>query len=270
MKNLISAKDLKNNLNDPDLVILDATIPKVVSGNDGQSVEKRYIKGARFFDLKKTFSDLESKMPNTLPTPEHFAIACRKIGINTSSKIVVYDDLGIYSSPRVWWMFKTMGHSNVAVLDGGLPEWLKMGYETISQHNQTFSLGDFDSKFDLEAVVDFDFIQANLKNKKALVIDARSSDRFKSLVPEPRAELRTGNISGSINIPYTDVLEDGKFKSSNELEKVFAKLKNETRPLVFSCGSGITACVVSLASESILDNKKSISDGSWTEYAQLT
>ena len=269
MDNLITAQDLKNSLNDPDLIILDATIPKVTQANN-TFIEKKYVIGARFFDIKKTFSDQESKMPNTLPTPEYFALECKKLGINTSSKIVVYDDLGIYSSPRVWWMFKTMGHSNITVLDGGLPEWLKCGYETVSQPNHSFSSGNFEVKFDRSAVVDFNFIQSNIKSEKALVIDARSSDRFNALVPEPRADLRTGNISGSMNIPFTDVLEDGKFKSKNKLEEVFAMLQSETRPLVFSCGSGITACIVSLASESIAANKKSIYDGSWTDYAQLT
>lgn len=270
MQNLITAGDLKKKLGDPDLVILDTTIPKVTHGNKRNSAEKKYISGARFFDIKKTFSDQENKMPNSLPTPEHFETECKKLGINPSSKIVVYDDLGIYSSPRVWWMFKTMGHSNVAVLDGGLPEWTRSGYATNTQIDNHFVSGNFKAQFDNSAIVDFNFIQANIKSKKALVIDARSSDRFNALVPEPRADLRTGHISGAINIPYTDVLENGKFKSNHKLGEVFANLKSEARPLVFSCGSGITACIVSLAATTLLENKKSIYDGSWTEYAQLT
>lgn len=270
MNNIITVEGLKSILNNPNLVILDGTIPRVASGNRNDSIEKKYIKGARFFDIKKTFSDQQSKMPNTLPTPEHFERECRKLGINNSSEIVVYDDLGIYSSPRVWWMFKTMGHSNIKVLDGGLPEWIKNGYSTVAEQDTGFSLGDFESSFDANQVRNFNFIESNIEDKKALVIDARSSERFQALVPEPRADLRSGNISGSINIPFTQVLEDGKFKSPEKLEKVFSELREETRPLVFSCGSGITACIVSLAITSILKNEKSIYDGSWTEYAQLT
>lgn len=270
MQNIITVVALNKIKSDPDLVILDATIPKVTQGDSDQPTEKKYIEGARFFDIKKKFSDLKSKMPNTLPSPEQFEAESKILGINSSSKIIVYDDLGIYSSPRVWWMFKAMGHSNVAVLDGGLPEWTSCGYATDTQISNTFPLGDFKAEFDKNTVVGFNFIQANLKSKKALVIDARSSDRFNALVPEPRADLRTGNISGSINIPFTDVLEAGKFKSNSKLEKVFENLKDETRPLVFSCGSGITACIVSLAATSILEHSKSIYDGSWTEYAQLT
>ena len=269
MKNLISVEDLNKILNDRDLVILDATIPKVTSG-DSASVEKKYITGARFFNIKKSFSDQKSKMPNTVPSAMQFEKECKKLGINSSSRIVVYDDLGIYSSPRAWWLFKTMGHSNVAVLDGGLPEWIKNNYATSSEPNQSFTTGNFEAQYDGSAVVDFNFIQSNIESKNALVIDARSSDRFNSLVSEPRADLKTGNISGSINIPFTDVLKDGKIKSKDELEIVFNDLKNEERPLAFSCGSGITACVVSLAATEILDNKKSIYDGSWTEYAQLS
>jgi len=269
MNNVITVDVLNNKLNDKNLVILDGTIPKVAS-NESSPIEKKYIEGARFFDIKKTFSDQQSNMPNTLPTPEHFERECRNLGINNSSEIVVYDDLGMYSSPRVWWMFKTMGHSNIKVLDGGLPEWIKHGYATVAMQNASYSSGNFESRFDAKQVTDFNFIKSNIENKKALVIDARSSERFHALVPEPRADLRSGNISGSINIPFTEVLEDGKFKSPEKLEKVFSELDTETRPLVFSCGSGITACIVSLASASILKNQKSIYDGSWTEYAQLT
>lgn len=270
MKNSISVHELKKSLNQPNRILFDATIPKVTLKTNSNTVEKKYIKGARFFDIKKVFSDQEHAMPNMLPNAQQFETECRKLGIHTSSEIVVYDDLGIYSSARVWWMFKTMGHLNVKVLDGGLPEWIKQGYETVSEVNQNTSVGDFKAHLNSDAVVDFNFIQSNIKSNTALVIDARSSDRFQALVPEPRADLRTGNIENSINIPYTDVLENGKLKAIDDLEKLFSNLKTEKRPLVFSCGSGITACIVSLAATSVLENKKMIYDGSWTEYAQLS
>lgn len=270
MNNIITVKELKSILNNPNLVILDGTIPKVTSANSNDFVEKKYIKGARFFDIKKKFSDQNSKMPNTLPSPEHFERECRKLGINSSSEIVVYDDLGIYSSPRVWWMFKTMGHAKVKVLDGGLPEWIKSGYTTVAEQDTSFSLGNFESSFDAEQVRDFNFMKATIEQENALVIDARSSERFNGVIPEPRADLRRGHIPHSINIPFTEVLEEGKFKSTEELEKVFSQLHKESRPLVFSCGSGITACIIALASTEFIKNHKSIYDGSWTEYAQLT
>ncbi len=268
MQHLMSASELQKQLNDPHLIILDGTIPKVV-GN-AMIAEKRRIKGARFFDIKKAFSNPESAFPNTLPSAAQFETACRKLGIRKNSRLVAYDDLGMYSSARVWWMFRTMGYSNIAVLDGGLPAWKKEGFETELSTGQSYDLGDFEANLNQEAVKDFGFIQTNISTQEALVIDARSADRFHSRVPEPRADLRSGNIEGSINIPFTELLEDGKFKTREQLQEVFKPLASETRPLVFSCGSGITACIVSLASESILSNSKAVYDGSWTEYAQRT
>ncbi len=268
MQQIVSAQWLHNHLDNPNLIILDATIPKVVGS--AMAKEKRRIKGARFFDIKKTFSDGDSAFPNTLPSPMQFEEECQKLGINSTSFVVVYDDWGIYSSPRAWWMFKTMGHQNVAVLDGGLPEWEKQGYETEPLKKEAITPGNFKAQFNPDAVKNFDDIQSNIEEARSLVIDARSADRFYSRVPEPRADLRSGHIEGSINIPYTEVLENGKFKSKEKLKEVFRPLEKETSPLVFSCGSGITACVVALASESVLENDKAIYDGSWTEYALLT
>ncbi len=268
MQHLISATTLYKQLNDPDLIILDGTIPKVVGTSSAS--EKRRIKGARFFDIKKVFSDPESAFPNMLPTAAQFESACRKLGIGKNSKLVAYDDLGIYSSARVWWMFRTMGHSNIVVLDGGLPAWEKEGFETELATEHTYNLGDFEATLNQDAVKNFEFVQTNISSKEALVIDARSADRFHSRVPEPRADLRSGTIEGAINIPYSDLLEDGKFKSKEQLQEVFEPLVSEKRPLVFSCGSGITACIVSLASESFLQNPKTVYDGSWTEYALRT
>ena len=130
MKLIVSAKWLNNNLSDPNLLILDAsqTENKLGLETDFKNVQ---IKGTRIFDIKNDFSDKTSEFPNTLPTAEAFEIACRKLGINKESKIVVYDNLGIYLSPRVWWMFKTMGHSEISVLDGGLPNWVEEGFETV-------------------------------------------------------------------------------------------------------------------------------------------
>ncbi len=268
MQHLISASELHKQLNNPDLIILDGTIPKVVGTNTPS--EKRRIKGARFFDIKKAFSDQGSAFPNTLPTASRFENACRALGIRKNSTLVVYDDLGIYSSARVWWMLRTMGHSDITVLDGGLPAWEKEGFETEPAVDRVYGLGDFEATLNQEAVKSFEYIQTNILDEEALVIDARSADRFHSRVPEPRADLRGGNIEGSINIPYSDLLENGKFKPKEQLQALFKPLISEKRPLVFSCGSGITACVVALASESFLANNKAIYDGSWTEYALRT
>ncbi len=260
---LVSSSWLFNNLEDPDLIVLDAS-PKTTEDD----FENIGIKGSRHFDLKNEFSDASGKLPNTLPSAEQFQNSCRKLGITNSSKIVVYDNLGIYLSPRVWWMFNAMGHQNIAVLDGGLPEWIHRGYETVQHKENNIIPGNFNAKFQSEMVKGFDFVLSNVTLKKSVLIDARSAGRFKGIAPEPREGLQSGNIPGSLNLPYTDVLDNGKFKSREELSEIFNKLMINEKPLIFSCGSGVTACIILLASELVLKNDKSVYDGSWTEWAQ--
>ena len=257
----VSAEWLHANLDNPDLIILDATQEK-----NRQDIR---IKGARYFDIKKVFSDTNSAYPNMLADALQFEKNCRILGINKSSQIIVYDNLGIYTSPRAWWMFKAMGHENVAVLDGGFPVWLKRNFETEKVRSKVYKIGNFATDFDSKSVKDFEFIKDNISNQNALVIDARSAGRFNGTTPEPRAGLRGGNIPNSVNIPFKDLLdEEGKYKSKEDLQKVFNSIVSDDKPLIFSCGSGITACVVLLASEGILNNKKAVYDGSWTEWAQ--
>lgn len=265
---LVSSTWLLNNLSDPDLVILDASQQDNKAGLVSDSSNLQII-GARYFDIKHKFSAVNSPFPNTLLTQEEFQEQCRELGLNTTSKLVVYDNLGVYTSPRVWWMFKLMGFDNVAVLDGGLPDWISQGNQVESVQNQTFKKGSFQAVFDVCKIRDNHFLTKNLNQKKALVIDARSAGRFNGITPEPRKGLRGGHIPNSINIPYTDVLEDGKFKTKNQLIALFNNFKIENNLLVFSCGSGITACIVLLAASLVLENKKALYDGYWTEWAQL-
>jgi len=261
---IVSSKWLSDNLYSPNLVVLDASQPRGKS----ESISQQII-GARPFDIKGAFSDKSNSLPNTFPSKEQFEEGCQELGINSSSKIVVYDSLGIYTSPRVWFMFKAMGHENIAVLDGGFPEWIAMGFETETIVEKTYSNGNFKATFQPEMIRSIDFVRENLAKKESLVIDASSVDRFNSLVPEPRADLRRGNIPNSINIPFQNTLENGKFKSVEKLTRLFKENKSENKSLVFSCGSGITACIVLLAAELVFEGNKAIYDGSWTEWAQL-
>ncbi len=263
---LVSATWLREHLSDPDLIILDASQKENMAAMtpDAGAIQ---VPGARWFDIENTFSDPESDLPNTFPTPQRFEAACRKLGISTSSKIVVYDKLGIYTAPRVWWMFRAMGHEAVSVLDGGLPAWLEAGYETEPAQEKAVSPGNFVAKLQPELIKEVDFVAQNLETKESIVIDARSAGRFQGTAPEPRKGLRGGHIPHSLNLPYTAVLKDGRFRSREELAGIFQGLELGEQPLVFSCGSGITACIILLASELVLDNPKSVYDGSWTEWA---
>lgn len=264
---IVSSHWLHENLNNPDLIILDASQATNQAGKNSE-FENVQIKGARHFDLKNTFSDSTSEFPNTLPSQEDFEKEARKLGINASSKIVVYDNLGIYTSPRVWWMFKTMGHNAVAVLDGGLPDWVEQGFETEQKLISKVETGNFEANFQPDLVVDYSSVLSNIITENSLLIDARSSGRFNDTEPDPRKGLKSGHIENSINIPFESVLENGKFKSIAALNALFEVVQNENRPLVFSCGSGITACIVMLAVELVLKNKKAVYDGSWTEWAE--
>jgi len=261
---IVSSVWLNNHLGDPDLVILDAS--QDAKQNGFLNIR---ISGARFFDIKNDFSDATSNFPNTFPSVHQFEISCRNLGINNSSKIVVYDKMGIFSSPRVWWLFKSMGHDSVFVLDGGFPDWVNNNFDTEIPKKESYAIGDFKASLHSNNVRFFDFMKGNIVSNNALVIDARSADRFNGVVSESRVGLRSGHIPNSINLHYQLVLTNGKFKPKKELVSVFSEIVSD-KPLIFSCGSGITACIILLACDSFLDNDLSVYDGSWTEWGQLS
>ena len=268
MQSLVSTTWLSENFNDPDLVLLDASLESNVA-----NLEVKYpdlqIKGARFFDFKNVFADKESSLPNMLPTAEVFEKKCRKLGINSSSKIVVYDNVGVYASPRVWWMFKAMGHNSIAVLDGGLTDWKGKNLDCEPKKQSKVKTGNFIANFQSKLVRNSFQILENLSLKNEVIIDARSKDRFMGLIPETRENLKSGHIPNSLNLPFLEVLHHGKFRSKEELLLVFKELSLKDKDLVFTCGSGITACILQLAAEKIGLSNTSIYDGSWTDWGQL-
>ncbi len=261
---VVTVEWLYKNLSQSDLVILDASPKENKSGLKAPFPDVQ-LAGARYFDLENDFSRKDTGLPNMLPSPEDFQSAARRLGINQSSLIVVYDNLGVYTSPRVWWMFRTMGHAQVFVLDGGLPAWVRRGYTTEALQRQKYIEGDFTASYHPALVTDLRSLAENLQTGESLVVDARAEDRFRGLVDEPRAGLRAGHIPGSVNIPFQNVLENGHFKSAEALLKIFGELPSD-KNVVFSCGSGITACILVVAAEMALDNDKSVYDGSWAEW----
>ena len=268
MESLVSSEWLAAHLYDVDLVILDASAASTATGLVSEYDNTR-IKSARWLDLKNDFSDGTSPLPNTMATVEQFQESCRKLGIHNSSTIVVYDDLGIYWSPRVWWMFKTMGHQQIAVLEGGLPEWIKMGYKTEIKSTNTINKGDFVASYQTNSMKFFDDVKEASLNKTHIIMDARSESRFKSLEPEPRIGLRMGTIPNSVNLPYEDLLEGNVLQSNEVIEGKFQKLAKKDDDIIFSCGSGITACVLALGAEISGYKNISVYDGSWTEWGSL-
>ncbi len=266
---LVTTSWLQNYINHPDLIILDATIKKVAS-KGGEDISNLKIKNARFFDIKKTFSDKSTDIPNMLPSAKDFEEACRNLGINSNHKIVVYDKLGIYSSPRVWWMFKTMGYKQVAVLDGGFPAWQQadLPCETATDENK-YPRGNFNAAYQPKLVVNSEKVLNSINNNNILILDARSPGRFEAQEPEPRDDLKGGHIPNSMNLHYARVQHGGKMLSTNELKEILADFNIENKKLIFTCGSGITACIIMLAAELAGYNNVSVYDGSWSEWGQL-
>ncbi len=266
---LVSAKWLNNHLNDDNLLIFDASMNRVTSNEN--ETENFQIPSTQYFDIKHVFSDTSAPFPSTVPSEEQFTKEAQKLGINKNSIIVVYDDKGIYSSARVWYLFKSFGFKNVAVLDGGLPQWKNENYPLETKKENSKLKGNFIAKYRSEKFKFFEDIQASANNEKHLIIDARSENRFKCLVTEPRKGLRSGTIPNSVNIPYTKLLENGcVFKSKEGIAQEFEGVNVSNKHLVFSCGSGITACVLALGAEIIGKTNTSVYDGSWTEYGTLT
>ena len=262
---VVSVDWLLEHLENESLVILDVTIPKVGSKKIEILEEKSQIKKAHFFDLKD-FSDAEAPLPNTMLTGEKFQQKAKQFGINNNHCIVVYDDLGIYSSPRVWWMFQLMGFENIAVLDGGFPEWKAKKYPIEKFSHKTLSKGNFTANYHFEKITFMTDVLANVSSKKYLVLDARSEGRFFGTEPEPRKEVRGGHIPNSKSLPHTDILDGTKMKPTDELKMIFETKNPENKSLIFSCGSGITASILALGATIAGIKNHSVYDGSWTEW----
>lgn len=268
MSALVTTDWLAAHLHDADLIVLDASLPKPKAKPEDNPLHGQQIPGARFFDIEHEFSRTDTDLPHMMPREEDFNRAAQSLGISSDSKIVIYDNLGIYASPRAWWMFKAMGHSDVYVLDGGLPKWIHEGRPTEPATRKDYPKGNFSGKLQSSAFVDADWVQAHIGNPNHLVLDARSSGRFEGTEPEPRAGLRGGHIPGSGSLPFPEVLDGYQLKLTDELNHLFADKQASGKQVTFSCGSGLTACILALAAHEAGLQDLSIYDGSWSEWGQ--
>ena len=265
-KPLVTVDWLMNNMEDPSLVILDATIKKAGEESKDKASDLKGIKGALFLDMKKKFADVNNDLPNTMPTPEQYIEACKELGITNDSKIVIYDKHGIYSSPRAWWIFKTMGHKDIAVLNGGFPEWIKNNGPVRNFKKKVKTSVAYNTNVQNNLICDSSLVMIAKDNKSFLILDARSEGRFDGTSPEPRPELRGGHIPNSINLPYTRLIRDHKFLPQDELKYIYDKINPNRKNLIFSCGSGITACVLALGANIVGHSFGTVYDGSWSEW----
>ncbi|MCH3882636.1 MULTISPECIES: sulfurtransferase [Tenacibaculum] len=268
-KPIVSVDWLHQNIDAENLIILDATIPKVGTKNEVK-INKKVIPNTRFFDIKNTFSDKESQYPNTILSAKNFEEEAQNLGINKNTCIVAYDDLGVYASPRAWWMFKLMGFDNIAVLDGGFPAWEKANFNTEKPKKNQFTKGNFIADYQSEKIKVTEQVLSATKNNTILIADARSKGRFYGTEPEPRKEIRGGHMPNSVSLPYGEILSNGRLKSTEELKRIFEEINPTSSSLIFSCGSGITACVLALGAEIANIKNYAVYDGSWTEWGSRT
>lgn len=267
MNTLIQPATLQNMIGQPNLVLLDATYFLPNEAQDAKAnFATAHLPGACFFDLDK-IADTHSPLPHMLPTAEVFAEEVSTMGIGDETKVVVYDQRGIFSAPRVWWMFRVFGHNNVYVLDGGLPAWIKAGGAIANGTQASTQAQNFTSRFQPQMLRSLADIQANLNTHEAKLLDARAAARFHAQTPEPRPGMRSGHIPGAINIPFSALLEDGHYLPAERLRQIFhASGIDGTSPLIASCGSGITACVITLGLVLADLPEAAIYDGSWAEW----
>jgi thiosulfate/3-mercaptopyruvate sulfurtransferase len=269
MNTLVPPSWLARRLSDPRTVILDATLPPVAV-TPPVDTHARYlashIPGAIFFEIE-ALSDTSTPLPHMMPTAEAFSRDMSAMGIEASMTICIYEQEGVFSAPRAWWMLRTFGASEVYILDGGLRAWIEAGLPTSSGPVHR-TPANFRATLDREAVKDFQQMQQLIAGR-GQILDARSAARFTGAAPEPRPGISSGHMPGATSVPFTDLVKDGRLKSVEQLHEVFASRGVDLKkPITTTCGSGVTAAVVALGLEIAGADSVTLYDGSWAEYAQ--
>jgi len=270
-KTLVSTDWLAAHLSDPDLRIMDATLYLPNEDRDGKAeYAAQHIPGARFFDIDDV-SDHRSDLPHMVPPVEKFMSRMRALGVGDGHQVVVYDARGLFSAARVWWLFRLMGHDNIAVLDGGLPKWTAEG-RPVEDLPPVVRDRHMTVRRRAQMVRDVTQVSAASKLGDHEILDARAPGRFRGEEAEPRAGLRSGHIPGSKNVPYASLLnDDGTMKEPDDLRAVMAAAGVDLgKPAITTCGSGVTAAIINLALERIGKTDHALYDGSWTEWGAFS
>ena len=262
---LVTTEWLADHLDAPDIVVVDGSyyLP-TMKRNAREEYLAAHIRGAVFFDIEEV-ADHTTDLPHMLPRPEAFASAMRGLGIGDGQTIVVYDGIGLYGAARVWWTFRVFGAKDVFILDGGFPKWKTEGrpidfgeVKRLPRH--------FTARMDHAAVAGLADVQKALAGS-AQVVDARAADRFRGQAPEPRPHLRSGRMPGSLNVPFQGLVEDGRLAPPEQLAAAFAAGGVDiNKPIVTSCGSGVTAAILTFALDALGKEQVSLYDGSWAEW----
>jgi thiosulfate/3-mercaptopyruvate sulfurtransferase len=262
----VSTDWLAQHLADPDVAVVDGTF---FLPDEGRNAKAEYlaghIPGAVFFDID-AIADHTTDLPHMLPKPADFAAAMRILGIGETMRIIVYDASGLFAAPRVWWTLRIFGAKHVRILAGGLPKW-KAENRPLETGEVTRAPQDFAVAFDSSSVVSAAEVLQASQSGAAQIVDARGGPRFRGEAPEPRPGLRSGHIPNSANVPYKDVIAEGEIRSAGDVREAFARAGVDlSRPIMTSCGSGVTAAILLLALETAGKRDVRLYDGSWAEW----
>jgi len=263
---LVSTEWLADHLDDPNVTIVDGSFYLLTTERDGNAEYlDAHIPGAVRFDIDAV-ADHSTSLPHMLPSEKEFAAAAGALGIGNNDTIVVYDGVGLYGAPRVWWTLRTFGAGKVYILDGGLPKWRAEG-RPVETGKSTRAPRAFEARLNRAAVAAAADVQKALASGEAQVVDARAADRFRGEAPEPRAGLRSGHMPGARNVPFGGVLEDNRLATPDKIAAAFkAGGVDVDKPVITSCGSGVTAAILTFALAALGKETGAVYDGSWSEW----
>ena len=269
MNQLIEIDWLKENLNDPQIKIIDGTWHMSTSGlNAFEIFKEKHIPNALFIDLEE-ISNQNSNLPHMMPDNDYFSKKISSLGINNNDHLVIYDMYGMFSAARIWFMFKAFGHEKVSILNGGFPAWIDSDGEISDQINK-LEPSNYKADLNKSLIVNYKEVFDNLSSNKYQIIDARSPDRFSGISEEPRPGMKSGHIPKSKNLYFNDLIDPDtkKFVTKEKIENLIKKVGIDIyKDTVCSCGSGVTACILKFALELLNKNKNiKIYDGSWSEW----
>lgn len=264
---LVDTQWVADHLDDPDVRIVDGSWHLPPTGRDGLAEYRAaHIPGAVHFDID-AISDKSSPLPHMMPSPDDFAAAVGAMGVSNEHKVVVYDSEGLFSGPRVWWMFRVFGHDNVALMHGGFRKW-QAEDRPVTSNAPDHAPASFEASFRSEMVWSLENVRQSLMTGKEHIVDARAANRFAGSEPEFREGVEPGHIPGSANLPYGGIVdaETGTYRDAATLEAAFADAGVDGRPVVTTCGSGVSACILGLGMHLVGNENWAVYDGSWTEW----
>ncbi|WP_105214725.1 sulfurtransferase [Pseudoalteromonas sp. T1lg22] len=265
MSQQITVAQLNAQLHNPKLKIFDAGM--VLPGKSGEYAPAAVIKGAQRFDIKSALADNASPWPHTLCSADQFEQQMQEAGVSQDSEVVVYDDQGLFSAARAWWMFKAFGFDNVKVLRGGLPAWRTAELPVQQGWHSAEERGNFKASPRADFFINTEQVLAAIDETSTLLLDARPAQRFRGEMAEPREGMRAGHIPNAKSLPYAELIIDGELRPQEQLQQALAQLlEQDIQRLQFSCGSGITACILALAAYECGHTNLQVYDGSWSEW----